>query len=378
MNVHKIRIAPTLLGNIYHDPFAIVKYSYLFKALGSQSELYPVKDVSLKKFQKYFVAGITLHPKISVWKERFYKNLLAFYFQSLNAKKWLSKKHQHIDYSFQHGAMYNNFSPNNPIPNILYLDYTSTLSKKSDFAGRSPFSGKKYFDWLKKETEVYQQSEYIFVRSKMVKTSLMIDYGIDAEKIFVVGGGANFTNIPSLKNDKRTNNKIKFLFIGKDFYRKGGDIVLESFKEIHQKYPFSELTMITNIPKAYQSGITPNVNIIEPSWNRDEILKEYAKADIFINMSRLETWGDVVIEAMAYGLPCIVSNADAMSEIVENNKTGFVILCDRDILVNKMEELILNSNKRQTMGKLSHERVINYFTWDVVAKKMIGYLNLKN
>jgi glycosyltransferase involved in cell wall biosynthesis len=83
----------------------------------------------------------------------------------------------------------------------------------------------------------------------------------------------------------------------------------------------------------------------------------------------------VFLEAMAYGLPCIGTTNDAMPEIIEHGRTGYVVAPD-DVaeLANYLERLLLDPALRQTMGAQGRERVLQTFTWEHVARRMVPYL----
>ena len=67
------------------------------------------------------------------------------------------------------------------------------------------------------------------------------------------------------------------------------------------------------------------VEIIPPTWDRTIIANLYRRAHCFVLPSRLETWGDVFLEAMSYSLPCIGVDDEAMREVIDHQKTGLVV-----------------------------------------------------
>jgi len=89
------------------------------------------------------------------------------------------------------------------------------------------------------------------------------------------------------------------------------------------------------------------------------------KMDIFCNPSRCnESFGVSVVEAMACGLPCITSNADGLSEVMINGKTGYTVPPnDPEALAEKLLTLIKDDELRNDMGKSSRQRVIQNYNW---------------
>ena len=101
----------------------------------------------------------------------------------------------------------------------------------------------------------------------------------------------------------------------------------------------------------------------------------YRSCSIFAMPSRCETWGDVFLEAMAYGLPCIGSTADAMPEIIRHGETGYVVdNGDVDALAAYLERLLVDSELRQAMGARGYARAAQNYTWDLVAQRIVPYL----
>ena len=90
------------------------------------------------------------------------------------------------------------------------------------------------------------------------------------------------------------------LFIGQDFHRKGGDLLLSAFAQVRQHVPQARLLCLTKGPIPAELPLD-GVEVFEAEWDRDLVKQLYHQADLFVLPSRLETWGDVLLEAMAYG-----------------------------------------------------------------------------
>jgi glycosyltransferase involved in cell wall biosynthesis len=100
----------------------------------------------------------------------------------------------------------------------------------------------------------------------------------------------------------------------------------------------------------------------------DEIEKLYRTADVFILPSKSEGMPNVVLEAMASGLPCVATRVSGILELIEEGKTGFTFAVDdvqgfHHALLN-----ILNGNIRN-MGKRARERVKKEFSFLVIAER---------
>jgi glycosyltransferase involved in cell wall biosynthesis len=95
-------------------------------------------------------------------------------------------------------------------------------------------------------------------------------------------------------------------------------------------------------------------------------------ADVFVFPSIREAGGQVVVEAMASGLPCVVTDYGGPGEIVTSECGIKIALADREELIarfrEKLEELAEDGDLRSRLGRAAQERVRSSFTWDAKAR----------
>jgi len=97
----------------------------------------------------------------------------------------------------------------------------------------------------------------------------------------------------------------------------------------------------------------------------------YEHASVFAMPSIQENFGHVFLEAMAYKTPCIGTTVDAMPEIIEEGKTGFLVPPnDYKQLADRLILLLEDENLMRKMGEQGRERFKRYFTWDLVINRM--------
>ena len=117
--------------------------------------------------------------------------------------------------------------------------------------------------------------------------------------------------------------------------------------------------------------MSKNVTFIEFT---NEIDKYFDIMDIFVLPTDKESFGYVLIEAMAKGKPVIASNQCGPLEIIENGKNGFHFESRNKLdLAEKIEKLSESEEIRQTMGKNSHEIALKKFDFKVTIDL---YVNL--
>jgi len=130
---------------------------------------------------------------------------------------------------------------------------------------------------------------------------------------------------PPEKIKKKNDNVIKFLFIGGNFYEKGGIETLMAFDKIGRKYDI-ELTMVSSVPERIKNLFEKNKKIkIKDRIPYEEAKKLYEQSHIFVLPTHMDTFGFVIPEALSYGLPVIAEDSFSRPELVAHEKSGLLI-----------------------------------------------------
>ncbi len=173
-----------------------------------------------------------------------------------------------------------------------------------------------------------------------------------------------------LKREKRTT--VNILFVGTWFERKGGRLLVDAYRELVRRHAHISLTIIGNIPLSVDLHDVPNVS--HKTWvPHDCIVRDYyPHADIFVLVPpKAEGYGFVVVEAMSFGIPVIVTNVCALPELVEHGKSGLVIKPGSlHQLTDALEQLIIDKTLRRTMSKEARKRFLRAFSIRVSQKRL--------
>jgi len=95
----------------------------------------------------------------------------------------------------------------------------------------------------------------------------------------------------------------------------------------------------------------------------------YASADIFVFPSTTDTFGNVIIEAQASGVPVVVSDSGGPKELVEDNANGLVTKShDVEDFTRAIRELVLDPVRRERMANRARESVMDR-TWPNALRK---------
>ncbi len=284
-------------------------------------------DIPYPKILRWWSLLATFNLDIRLWKkdfsnrlEKLHKTAWTFVRRTKYCQRIIKRNRHSADVILQISGM---FSPSLDleainIPYVTYNDYTMILSNKYE-PWDAIFSEKAKF--IKLERELYNNASCIFTTSENTRQSLIKDYGIDEIKVINVGYGVTLEEGEYRKKDYCSNI---ILFVGLDFERKGGQYLLEAFKKVKQYIPNAKLIIVG--PKKQLININQlGVEILGKIRDKDMLRDLYQKASIFVMPTLCEPFGLVFLEAMVNKLACIGTNIDAMPEIIEDGKTGFLV-----------------------------------------------------
>ena len=251
------------------------------------------------------------------------------------------------------------------------LDIYTNRKELIPFCGLENLSEKYLQKRVISQRAFYGDAKGIFTMGRWLADYLVEKEGIPKEKVYAVGGGINVD--PNQIDDSHKEGN-KFLFVGRDFVRKGGDIVVRAFKLLKQKNPQVELYIAgpPENPMEEKDRITGIYYLGEV--NKIELNELYNKCDIFCMPSRFEAYGLVFPEALAFGLPCIGRNDFSMKEFIQEGQNGYLIDTDNDQkLADKMELALKNQMMKQYV-KSQREWYIHEYSWENVVKRIIPVL----
>lgn len=228
---------------------------------------------------------------------------------------------------------------------------------------------------LRIEKKLFSNSKLIIAISNMVKSEIIKNYNIPDKKIKVIYNGVDFKKF-SPENSKIYRSEIRekysiaddtklILFVGSGFERKGLKTALQAISSIQNKNQIAPTWKIKLMVigkgdvKKYQSlavkyKINDKILFIEP---QKDIEKFYAAADIFVLPTIYDPFGNVIIEAMASGLPVITTRSSGASELIKNGEEGFVLEdpSDFNTLAEYINKALLNQKTMEEKARLKAE-----------------------
>jgi glycosyltransferase involved in cell wall biosynthesis len=184
------------------------------------------------------------------------------------------------------------------------------------------------------------------------KDSLEADYGVDAARISVVAPGVDINLFrPGNRSESTEGRPVKVLFVGGDFIRKGGRILLKAMTG--RLRGLCELHIVTQARVAEAPGIAVYHDI---GPNDPRLVRLYREADIFALPTLADCRAMVLSEAMASGLPIVTTSVGAQPEVVRDGVTGFIVPpCDVEAFSGALMRLIEDGGLRRAMGRRARE-----------------------
>ncbi len=158
---------------------------------------------------------------------------------------------------------------------------------------------------------------------------------------------------------RRADGTQRLLFVGADFKRKGGELLVDLFVERFARRDV-ELHVVTtepNVRKHPKVIVHYGVSAYTPRWKQ-----LYAGADAFVLPTRWDSFGLAYLEAMSAGLPVIGSAINAGPEIIVDGETGYLIAPDdAHALAERIERLLDDADLRRSLGVRGRARVLERF-----------------
>ena len=223
------------------------------------------------------------------------------------------------------------------------------------------------------EREALRAADIVFCFSRSLGRSLQAIPGLIDLQTVVIGAGPAFHTLPTAA-PRRQHSTGPLLFVGLDFDRKGGDILVRTMDTLWKRHRLY-LRAVTRSEFHVQ---VPGVEFLDPC-TKQQLGDLYRSSSIFVFPTLSEPFGLVVCEAMAYGLPVVATQVGAVPEIV--GKAGRPFLADIGppaemavVLAEKIETLMTDGDLRATVGAQGRARIAAIYNWDTVADRLVRLL----
>ena len=239
-----------------------------------------------------------------------------------------------------------------------------------EFVGQFWASGHPKNFPSKKQVLKYIESDYckkILAWSEWSKKGILKEFPEIKGKVEVL-----YPAISTKKKGENLSEGINLLFIGRDFYLKGGAIALEIFDRLTKKYEKVSATIVSDVPREVLGKYKNNKIKFYNLMSHEKLFGEiYPNADIFVYPTFSDTFGFAILEAQSFGLPVVATKTTSthtIRETITEGKTGFIVenmkskKYDEGIIneiSGKVESLIKDKKLLKLMGKNAREEIMN-------------------
>ena len=348
------------------------KFVQVLREAGVRVDVY---DAELRSWSRAVAAVLSYHPTRARWRQRYGLGAVSFLARSARVSRALTARSVRYDAVIQVGATFTvGSAPRRGAPYLLYCDSNLAYSRRgAPYSAASRLSDREFESALKRERDIYDAADRIWVMSDALAQSFRVDFAQPAEKIMTIYAGMN--NPPSPVSATRGSPRI--LFIGKDHERKGSGALLRAFELVRRAIPVAELHMVGRPSVASDPPGVVSYGVVSRATEDGRTLLDelFAGASIFCMPSHYEPFGIAFVEAMSAGLACVGTAGWAMPEIIEDGTTGWLVADGAvDDLAHVLIAGLCDPSLCAQMGARGRERALARFTWERVAARAIADL----
>jgi len=215
-----------------------------------------------------------------------------------------------------------------------------------------------YMHWF------YGQLDTVFVNSEEYKES-WIKRGFDPAKLKILPRGLDTELFHPARRDSAffekfgaSNGEVRLLYVGRISREKDLDLLADAYRRLRKEGlpvrlfvvghgPYSE-ALAKSLPQAFFTGYLRGT----------ELAIAYASADIFVFPSTTDTFGNVILEAQASGLPVVVSDSGGPKELVAHKANGLITKShDVEDFTGAIRALVTNRALRERMANSARDSV---------------------
>jgi len=247
--------------------------------------------------------------------------------------------------------------------------------------GRHPSCGRRR--WYNLEGRGIAAADALTSSSSALRGIVCNYYKINPERVTVIRNPVD-TDYFAPSTVSKATGQFRILFCGRLEERKGMWIIEKILPDLLNKISDLEIlfagedTGRNNVKyeKIFSdiAGDKKNRLQFKGHVTREDLLKLYSSADLFIIPSLFDNSPNSLFEAMACGLPCIGSRVGGIDEIITDGENGLLFDTSKPLmLADYVFELYKDHKKRKTMGEAARNHMLNAYSMKSAAKAHIDF-----
>ena len=216
-------------------------------------------------------------------------------------------------------------------------------------------------------SKLFGRAAAIVAWSDWAKRSFVEDYGCREEDVAVIPPGVDTAQFTV---GDRDHELPRILFVGGDFVRKGGDLLLDVFRRHFSGR--AELLLVTKAEIQQEPGVRVFRDV---QANSAQLLELFRTSDVFALPTRADCYSLVCMEALASGLPVVTTRVGGIPDIVQEGKNGHLVAVDdAKALANALEGLLTEPAHRRQMGVASRQAAVAQFDAQENARRLFEFV----
>jgi len=271
---------------------------------------------------------------------------------------------QHV-FTFQTQSLFDASRPG--IPHFIYTDHTHLENLRYPvITAATPLSQR----WTQLERGAYQNATMVFTMSTNIARSMVEDYGCAPERVACVFAGTNLTSAAREDIDSARFADRHILFVGVDWERKGGPVLLDAFRRLRETLSDLRLTVVGCSPDIREEGVE-----IVGRIPLDEVAHYYRSASVFCLPTLNEPFGLVFLEAFSHSLPVVATRIGAIPDIVTEGESGYLVSPQNSVELAQALKLLLTDPARcERFGTFGRNSLAHSYSWEQTSMKLAAHI----
>lgn len=252
-----------------------------------------------------------------------------------------------------------------------------------------------FVEWM-----TYRCATHIYPNSKGLEEIIINEKFCNPEKLKVLGNGSSngintsffdpnrfgFEEKEALKKELGiTDEDFLFIFVGRLVGDKGINELVDAFKIASREINNIKLLLVGPFESNLDPLLTETLEEIESNKNiittghQNDVRGYLAISDVLVFPSYREGFPNVVMQAGAMGIPCIVTNINGCNEIILEGENGMIIpVKDKNAIYNAMMEMIENENLRIRLQRNARNMIVSRYEQNIIWDMILAeYKNLE-
>ncbi len=269
-----------------------------------------------------------------------------------------------------------------PLPtlNVLYAFIGGKMKRKPivvipcfHVEDKWGFDRKLFYHILKGANRVITLTEY--------EKGFLMSKGVKEEKMDVLGVGIDpnlYQNKRDLRKEYGIGQSPVVLFAGQLAFNKGIEDLIKAMKIIWEEGP-DPFLVIAGSPTIYFPHLSAMINGLPPNFKQKTILISgfpeeekgsiFNMANVFVSVSKFESFGIVYLEAWLHRKPVIGCLQGASSTLIEDGKDGMLVRFNKPKeLASAIKELLYDGNLQSRLGENGYYKVMQKYQWENIVK----------